>query len=320
VRRREFITLLGGTAAWPLAARAQQSGRPPRIGSIHTTQSENSEAFFQGLREAGYLDGQNVVIEARYSGGDLAVDEFARELVALNCSVIFASNPYAIRAAMKATKTIPIVGVDLEDDPVANGWAQNLARPGGNMTGLFLDLPQLGGKQIELLKEAVPTLSRMAVLWDATIGAVQFRAAEMAPRPAAITLQSLPIQRAKDVDKAFQSAARERADGMVVLSSPLIYVQRQHIADLALNARLPTITLFTAFPRVSGLMAYGPHFPSMFTRAANYVTRILAGAKAGELPIERPTKFELIIYLKTAGALGLAVSETLLVRADEVIE
>jgi putative ABC transport system substrate-binding protein len=231
VKRRDFITLLGGAAAWPRAAYAQQSSNLPRVGSIHTTRSENSDAFFQGLREAGYADGQNVLLESRFSEGELGpVDEFARELVALNSSVIFASNPYAIRAAMKATQTISIVGIDLEDDPVASGWAQNLARPGGNLTGVFLDLPELGGKQIELLKEAVPTLSRLAVLWDATIGSVQFRATEMAPRPSGITLQSLPIRSAQDVDAAFEQAAREHADGMVLLSSPLIYYERSHIA------------------------------------------------------------------------------------------
>jgi len=322
MRRREFITLLGGTAAaWPRAGHAQQSSNLPRVGSIHTTRSENSEAFFRGLREAGYADGQNVLLESRFSEGELGpADEFARELVALNSSVIFASNPYAIRAAMKATQTIPIVGIDLEDDPVASGWAQNLARPGGNLTGVFLDLPELGGKQIELLKEAVPTLSRLAVLWDATIGTVQFRATDTAPRPAGVILQSLPIRSAQDVDAAFKQAAREHADGMVLLSSPLIYYERSHITDLAVKGRLPTNTLFTAFPKLGGLMAYGPHFPSMFTRGASYVARILAGAKASELPIERPSKFELVINLKTARALGLTIPETLLVRADEVIE
>jgi putative ABC transport system substrate-binding protein len=321
MKRRTFITLLGGAAAaWPLAVRAQQSN-PPRIGSIHTSRSENSEAFFQALREGGYVEGQNVLLESRFSEGEVEpVDGFARELVALKCSVIFASNPYAIRAAMKATNVIPIVGVDLEDDPVANGWAQNLARPGGNVTGLFLDLPELGGKQVELLREAVPMISRLAVLWDATIGTVQFRATEMAPRPADITLQSLPIQRVEDINEAFEYAVRDHAHGMVVLSSPFIFYQRSQIADLALNTRLPTISLFTAFPKVGGLIAYGPHFPSMFTRAANYVARILAGAKPGELPIERPSKFELVINLKTAKALGLTIPETLLVRADEVIE
>ena len=322
IRRREFISLLcGAAAAWPWAVRAQQSSNLPRVGSIHTTRSENSDAFFQGLREAGYADGQNVLLESRFSEGELGpVDEFARELVALNSSVIFASNPYAIRAALKATQAIPIVGIDLEDDPVASGWAQNLARPGRNLTGVFLDLPELGGKQIELLKEGVSTLSRLAVLWDATIGTVQFRATETAPRPAGITLQSLPIRSAQDVDAAFEQAVRERADGMVLLSSPLIYVERSHIVDLAVKGRLPTNTLFTAFPKLGGLMGYGPHFPSMFTRGASYVARILAGAKASELPIERPSKFELVINLKTARALGLTIPETLLVRADEVIE
>ena len=322
MNRRDFITLLGGAAAaWPLAARAQQPSHLPRIGSIHTTRSENSEAFFQALREGGYVEGQNVLLESRFSEGEVEpVDGFARELVALKCSVIFASNPYAIRATMKATATIPIVGVDLEDDPVANGWAENLARPGRNVTGVFLDLPELGGKQIELLREAVPTLSRLAVLWDATIGNVQFRATEMAARPVGMTLQSLPIQRVEDINQAFEHAAREQAHGMVVLSSPLIFFQRSHIANLALNTRLPTISLFTASPKVGGLMAYGPHFPLMFTRAANYVVRILAGAKPSELPIERPSKFELVINLKTAKALGLDVPWFLQQRADEVIE
>jgi putative tryptophan/tyrosine transport system substrate-binding protein len=322
LKRREFISLIVSAAAgWPLAARAQQGSDLPRIGSIHTTRSENSEAFFQALREGGYVEGQNVLLESRFSEGAVEpIDGFARELVALKCSVIFASNPYAIRATMKATATIPIVGVDLEDDPVANGWTKNLARPGRNVTGVFLDLPELGGKQIELLKEAVPTLSRLAVLWDATIGNVQYRATEMAARPAGITLQSLPIQRVEDIDQAFEHAEREQARGMVVLSSPLIFVQRSHIANLALNTRLPTISLFTASPKVGGLMAYGPHFPSMFARAANYVVRILAGAKPNELPIERPSKFELVINLKTAKALGLDVPWFLQQRANEVIE
>jgi putative tryptophan/tyrosine transport system substrate-binding protein len=320
MRRREFIAGVAGVvAARPLVARAQQSSELPRIGSIHTTRSENSEAFFQGLREGGYVDGQNVLLESRFSEGELGpIDAFARELVALKCRVIFASNPYAIRAVMKATATIPIIGVDLEDDPVANGWVKNIARPGGNITGVFLDLPELGGKQIELLREAVPTLSRLAVLWDAMIGTVQFRATEVAASRAGITLKSLPIQRVEDIDEAFEHAAREQARGMVVLSSPLIFFQRSHIANLALNTRLPTISFFTA--KVGGLMAYGPHFPLMFKRAANYVARILAGAKLAELPIERPSKFELVINLKTAKALGLRIPEALLVRADEVIE
>jgi ABC-type uncharacterized transport system substrate-binding protein len=323
VKRRTFITLLGGAAAaWPLAARAQQAaGKLPRIGSILSSPSENVEAFSQGLREAGYVDGQNVLLETRFHRGALdRIDEFASELVALKCSVIVATAAYAIRAVMKATSTIPIVGLDLESDPVASGWVKSLAHPGGNFTGFFLDIPELGGKQIELLREAVPTVEDVAVLWDATIGTVQFRATETAVRASGATLQSLPIRDVEDIKDAMERAARARVHGLVVLTSPLIFNQRSQIADLALKARLPTISVFNSFPKVGGLMAYGPNLPSMFKRAAGYVVRVLSGASPGELPIERPSHFELIINLKTAKALGLDVPWFLQQRADEVIE
>jgi putative ABC transport system substrate-binding protein len=245
------------------------------------------------LRDAGYVDRQNMLLEARFFGGAPdRLDSVVRELVALNCSVIFAASPYAIRAALKATSTIPIIGVDLESDPVASGLAKSVARPGGNFTGFFLDIPELGGKQIELLMEAVPKVSRLAVLWDETIGAVQFHATEMAPRPAGVTLQSLPIRRVEDIDDTIEQAMREQANGLVILSSPLIFLERSQIAKAALNARLPTINLFNSFPKLGGLMAYGPDFPSIFAQAAKYVGRVLAGANPGELPIQRPTKFD----------------------------
>jgi putative ABC transport system substrate-binding protein len=320
--RREFITLLGSATAWPLVARAQQPvGKLPRIGSIQTFQNENAEAFSQGLREAGYVDGQNMLLETRFHHGALdRVDEFTRELVALKCSVIFATAPYAIRAVMKATSTIPIIGLDLESDPVESGWVKSFARPGGNFTGFFLDIPELGGKQIELLKEAVPMVARLAVLWDATIGTVQFHATEMAARPSGVTLESIPIRSVEDIMDSIELAAREQVHGLVILTSPLIFNERSRIADLALKTRLPTISLFNSFPKVGGLMAYGPNLASMFKRAASYVDRILSGANPGELPIERPSKFELVINLKTARALGLEVPPMLLARADEVIE
>jgi putative tryptophan/tyrosine transport system substrate-binding protein len=323
MQRRAFITLLGGVAAaWPLGAQAQQpAGKLPRIGSIQTFQNENSEAFSQGLREAGYVDGQNMLLETRLYQGTLdRINEFSRELVALKCSVIFAANPYAIRAVMKATSTIPIIGLDLESDPVASGWVKSIARPGGNFTGIFLDIPELGGKQIELLKEAVPMVARLAVLWDATIGAVQFSATEMAARPSGVTLESLPIRSVEDIKDSIERAAREQVHGLVVLTSPLIFAERSRIADLALKTRLPTISPFNSFPKVGGLMAYGPNLASMFKRAASYVDRILSGVNPGELPIERPTKFELVINLKTASALGLNLPHSLLSRADELVD
>jgi len=323
MRRREFITLVSGTAAtWPLMARAQQpTGRIPKIGFLQAIRSENVEAFVQGLRDAGYIDGQNALIEIRIYGTMLdRLFEFAKEMVNLKCDVILAAAPYAIDAAIKATTMVPIVGLDLESDPVANGWAGSLARPGGNVTGIFLDLPELGGKQIELLKEAVPTLSHLAVLWDSTVGTVQFRATQAAARAAGVTLQSLPVQRPEDFKDAFDRAIRECVHGMVVLSSPLINGQRSQIVEWALNIRLPTISLFTVFPRSGGLMAYGPNLADLYKHAATYVDRILKGSKAGELPIERPTRFELVINIKTARTLGLDVPWFLQQRADEVIE
>jgi ABC-type uncharacterized transport system substrate-binding protein len=322
MRRRDFIALVGGAAAWPLGAHGQQSaGKLPRIGSISNFRNENYEAFIQGLREAGYVDGQSMLLETRFHGGALdRIDEFAGELVALKCSVILAGTPYAIRAVMKATSTVPIVGIDLESDPVASGWVKSLARPGGNITGFFLDIPELGSKQIELVKEAVPTVTRLGGLWDTTIGTVQFRATETASRSSGITLESLPIRGVDDIKDAVERAARQQVHGLVVLTSPLIFNQRSQIADLALKARLPTISLFNSFPKVGGLMAYGPNLASMFNQAASYVDRILSGANPGELPIERPSKFELVINLKTAKALDLTVPPTLLARADEVIE
>ena len=305
MRRREFIALVGGTAVmWPLAARAQQAAKVPRIGFLQRNRNENVEAFVQALRDLGYIDGRNARIEIRIYETMLDhLFELADEMVKLGCDVIMAAAPYAIEATRRATNTIPIVGVDLESDPVANGWAQSLARPGGNITGLFLDLPQLGGKQIELLKEAVPTLSRLGVLWDSAIGAAQFLATEEAARAAAVTLVSLPIQRPEDFKDAFDRAARERVQGMVLLSSPLINGQRSQIVEWALKFRVATISLFTAFPRSGALMAYGPNLTELYKGAAVYVDRILKGAKPGELPIERPTRFELVISLKTAEAL-----------------
>jgi putative ABC transport system substrate-binding protein len=323
MNRRAFMTLIGGAATgWPLAARAQQlAGKVPRIGWLQPTRNENVEMFIQGLRDAGYIEGRNVVIEMRIYGAALdRLPELANELIALKCDVIFAAAPYAIEAATKAASGVPIVAVDLESDPVASGWVRSLSRPGGDLTGWFLDLPELGGKQIELLKEAVPTLSQLAVLWDSTIGMVQFRATESAARAAGIKLQSFPIQRLEDFKGAFDLAARQQVEGMVVLSSPLILNQRSQIADLAIRARLPTISLFTLFPRSGGLMAYGPNLPDMYRRAAGYVDRILKGATVGELPIERPSRFDLVVNLKTAKALGLTIPESFLVRADEVIE
>jgi putative ABC transport system substrate-binding protein len=321
VDRREFIGGVALSLAAPLAAEAQPKGKIPRIGFLQAFNSENVVAFMQGLRELGYIEGQTAVVETRFYSTMLdRLPQLANELAQLKCDVIFAAAPYAINAVMRATATIPIVGVDLESDPVASGWAKSLSRPGANVTGLFLDLPELGGKQIQLLREALPELSRVAVLWDSTIGEVQFRATESAARAAGVKIQSLPIQRLGDFKGAVGRAATERVHGMITLSSPVINVERSQIASLALQNRIPTISLFTLFAESGGLMAYGPNLQEMYRRAATYVDKILRGAAPGSLPIERPSRFEFVVNLKTAKALGLTIPPSLVLRADKVIE
>jgi ABC-type uncharacterized transport system substrate-binding protein len=259
-----------------LAAEAQSvGGRVPRIGFLQRARNENVDVFIQALSEAGYVDGQNAVVETRiYQEALDRLPQFAQDLVTRKCDVIVAAAPYAIKVVLAATSTIPIVGIDLESDPVASGWVRSLNRPGGNLTGLFLDLPELGGKQLQLLEEAVPRLSRIPVLWDSTIGGVQFRATEAAGRGAGLKVQSLAIQRPRDFQDAFDRAARETAQGVIVLSSPLINEQRSHIAALALKRRLPTISLFTSFPDSGTLMAYGPNLQELYKRAPSYVDKI----------------------------------------------
>ena len=229
IGRREFIMLLGGaTVAWPIAARAQQrTNKISRVGFLLNVPSELVDTLFKALRDAGHIEGQNIVFETRFAGNMLErIDQFATELVALHCDLIFAAGPYAIQALTKATSTIPLVAIDLESDPVANRWVASIASPGGNLTGFFLDLPELGGKQIELLKEAVPSLSRVAFLWDSTVGLIQFSATELVARTARVELLSLPIQRREDFKAAFDHAADQQAHAVVVLSSPLIFGQR----------------------------------------------------------------------------------------------
>jgi hypothetical protein len=214
MRRRQFITLLGGAAAgWPLPALAQQrAGRIPRVGFLLNVRSELVDALFKGLRDAGYIEGQNIVFETRVAGNMLdRIDQFANQLVALNCDLIFAAGPYAIKALTNATKTIPLVAIDLESDPVANRWAASIARPGGNLTGFFLDLPELGGKQIELLKEALPNLTRVGFLWDSTVGLTQFRATEAVARTAGVARP----EHSAGVDQPVHSlSSLRRADGL----------------------------------------------------------------------------------------------------------
>jgi ABC-type uncharacterized transport system substrate-binding protein len=332
LQRREFITLLGGAAAaWPVAARAQQAAKVARIGCIVTGSLESPEqratvdAFRQGLRERGYVEGQNIIIEYRAADGRIErFPELATELVRLNLDLIVASNTPAALAAKQATTAIPIV-VPVMGDPVGDGLASSLARPGGNVTGMTFLGPELATKRLELLKQAFPTMSRVAALWhpgaygDSTMKEMMGKLAAAAGT-LQVQLQLVEVRGAAEFDRAFLAMGRERADALIVLPSPMLFSERRHIVDLATKHRLPSIAMAREFAELGGLMAYGANLPDLFRRAATYVDKILQGAKPADLPVEQPIKFEFVINLKTAKALGLAVPLIMQMTADEVIE
>jgi ABC-type uncharacterized transport system substrate-binding protein len=316
------LALALGLVFAPLAAEAQpQSGKVFRIGVLGPTPIAQStdEAFIQGLGELGYTDGRNLVIEYRDAEGARLFD-LAGDLVRLNVDAIYARGPAAVKAAKGVTRTIPVVAIDLESDPVAEGFVRGLAQPGGNITGVFLDLPELGGKQLQLLKEIIPRLSRVAVLGDSVLNAPQFRAMEAAAHSLAIEVQRQEVRVVKDFDRALDAASKGRARAVLILSSPFVYSQRERIGALVVERRIPAVSMFSEFVGAGGLMAYGPSVPAAARRCGAYVGRILQGAKPGELPIERPQRFELAVNLKTAKALGLTIPPSVLGRADQVIE
>src|SRR5262249_51442172 len=242
-------------------------------------------------------------------------------LVTSDVDVILAAGPQSIEAVRAVSRTVPIVGVDLESDPVARGWAATLARPGGNVTGFFLDIPELSGKQLQFLMEVKPKLARVAVLGDSRFNDLQFKATESAARMVGLTLVTLPITTTEEIASAIGEAARQRADALVALTSPLMFSGLAQVADHALKHRIVTICPFVPFfATQGGLLAYGPDFPDIFRRSADYIDRVLKGAKPGDLPIQRPIKFELAVNLKPARALNLPIPRVLLTRADRVID
>jgi putative ABC transport system substrate-binding protein len=324
LKRREFITLLGGaTAAWPLAALAQSAYR---IGVLDTTSAAlnaaNFDALRQGLRQHGYIEGQNLVIEYRSADGRAErFPDLAAELVRLNVDLIVTRGTPAIFAAKNATKTIPVV-MAASGDPLGAGVVAGLARPGGNVTGLSAFVTELQAKRLELLREMVPRIDRIAALLNMSSPAEppQWEETKAAARTLAIEPQLLDVRKPEDLSRAFETAIRQRADALVVGINVLTQANRQPIADLATKHRLPAIYASREFVDAGGLVALGVSYPDLYRRAATYVDKILKGAKPADLPIEQPTKFELMINLKTAKALGLEVPPMLLARADEVIE
>ena len=325
IDRRTFLSTIGvATLAAPLAAEAQ-TGKTPRIGILGVTPRAQIgilyEAFQQGLSQLGYTEGQQVTFVDRHADGvPSRLPAIVAELVRTTPDVIFARGPAAIAAAAGATKTIPIVAVDLESDPIALGYAKTLARPGGNVTGVFLDLPELSAKQLQLIQEIIPGLSRLALLGDLTSNAAQFQAAERAAQGLGVETLRVEIRVASDIDAALEVAQRAKAGAILIFSSPLVFTTGPRIAALARAKRLPTVSLFTQFAEVGGLLTYGPSLLDCFRRCGVYVAKILGGAKPAALPVERPEKFELVINAKTAKALGLTIPPSLLLRADQVIQ
>jgi putative tryptophan/tyrosine transport system substrate-binding protein len=307
-------------------AQAQQPTKVPRIGFLSSVSpssiSARTEAFRQGLRDLGYVEGKNIVIENRYAEGKLdRLRELAAELVRLKLDVIVTAGPTVTRAVKEATVTIPIV-MAFDTDPVGNGFVASLGRPGGNITGLSALSPEISGKQLELLKETVPGLSRVAVLGNSNEPAnpQSLREIELAAGAFGVKLQYLDVLGPKDIETVFRAASKGRADAVLVLPSAVLNFQRKQIADLAVKSRLPAIYYTPEWVEDGGLMSYGVSSTDLYRRAAIYVDKILKGAKPADLPVEQPIKFELVINLKAAKQIGLTIPPNVLVRADRVIK
>ena len=311
--------------AAPFAAEAQQMRKIPRVGVLGSQSPEGSPPIFalrEGLRDLGYVEGRNIAIEWRWARGKLErFPDLAAELVQLKVDVIVAATTPGAQAAQRATRTIPIV-MGFVSDPVANGLVASLARPGGNITGLAVPTPEIAGKRLQLLREVAPTVARIAVLSDPGQPGVSadLRGTEAAALASGIQLQVWEARSSGELDRAFTAIARARAAGIIILPSTTLFANRAHIAQLAVKHRLPTSAWVRELPEAGCLMSYGASNPDVARRAAYFVDKILKGAKPADLPVEQPTKFELIINFKTAKAMGLTIPPTVLFLADEVMQ
>jgi len=320
--RRAFVTLLGAAAAWPLAARAQQAGKVWRMGFIAHRHESFYDALFEGLREYGYEESRNLIVERRYARGQAErFKEFAAEMVRLNVDIIIVVTTPAALAVKNATKTIPIVHPNAID-PLDTGLIVSLAHPGGNLTGGAQLTAEVSAKRLEILKRAVPGLSRAAALWNPGNSAIVFswKETQGAARVLGITLQSHEVQGPKDFAAAFATIAEEHPDALLVLQDAVTMQQRNEIIDFAIQKRLPSMFQEKGWAAAGGLMSYGENLPSMYRRAAYFVDRIFKGAKPADLPVEQATKFDMVINLRTAKAIGFTIPDSILALADEVIE
>jgi putative ABC transport system substrate-binding protein len=323
LQRRMFVRLLGGAfVAWPLTARAQQTNKIWRMGFVAHGHEKFYEALFEGLRELGYVEGRNLVVERRYAAGHAErFPEIAAEMVRLKVDIIVVVTTPAALALKKATTTIPIVFPNAIN-PADTGVVASLAHPGGNVTGGAAQTAVLSAKRLEILKEVLPGLSRGAVLWNGANPALgpAWRETQNAARALGVTLQPHELRDVRDLEAAFATMARERPDVFIVLQDALTLQHRTEIIDFAISEKLPGMFVAREWVELGGLMSYGESLPEMYRRGAYFVDRILKGANPADLPVEQVTKFELVLNLKTAKAVGLTIPEPILVRADEVIE
>lgn len=325
MNRRDVVISLLALGAAPLTARAQQPGTIPVIGFLHPgfpagAANNTYEGLLQGLRDIGYVEGKTIKIESRWGlGKPETLSDLAAELVRLKVDVIVAVGPPSVVAAKQATASLPIVAADLETNPIAAGFVASFARPGGNITGLFLDLPGLTSKWLQLIRDVVPNAQRSAVLWHAPTGPYQLRAITAAAKLASIETQTLEFRESTGLEAALDSGLKRRPQALIQLGSPIINNAGKQIAEFSAKHRLPGISQFRSFPDNGGLMSYGPNLSIFMGRTASLVAKILKGAKPGEVPAEQPTHFELIVNMKAANALGVNVPQSILLRADQLI-
>jgi putative tryptophan/tyrosine transport system substrate-binding protein len=322
MRRRDFIILVSGGAAWPLGALAQESGKIWRMGFIAQGYEPFYDALFEGLRGLGYAEGRNLTVERRYAEGHAdRFPEFASEMVRLKVDIIIVTTTPAALAVKNASTTIPVVFPNAIS-PVESGVVASLAHPGGNVTGGAAQTAALSIKRLAILKEVVPGLSRGAVLWNAANPALAYpwRESQSAADALGVTLQSIEMRDPKDIETAFAKIAQERPDALIVLQDALTLQHRKEIIDFAIQKRLPGMFVAKEWVVAGGLMSYGESLPDMYHRGAYFVDKILKGAKPADLPVEQVTRFELVLNLKTAGAMGLTIPATILATAEEVIE
>lgn len=317
---RRSLVLAGAAAAFGLALPAPGRSQAMRRVAVFLRAPTLAEAVTAGLRERGWIPGRNLALDVLGKYADAELPKVIEAALARAPEVIVIATPASIAAAAKATSRTPIVGVDLESDPVAAGFAKSLARPGGNITGIWLDLPELGGKNAQILRELIPGMSAIGALWDERQGPAQSNALQVTALSAGLTLHSEPLRATEEIEPAIERLKRKGAKAAVVFTGSFTFFNRERIVEAALKHKLALASLFTNYPDAGGLLGYGPDVPGMFKQCAGHVDRILRGAKPRDMPIERPVKFELVINAVTAKNLGIVIPESLRLRADRLID